>query len=119
MKQLSAALCIIMLSVFASLTFAGELPSCNDLTSIANSVDEVAIAFDQAGEITEGDEIDTALRELVKALKEIASIENNAQLTDSVNLLVDSYNDMDKDGFSESLDLISVTLDDLYNRDCG
>ncbi len=55
---------------------------------------------------------------MVDALKVIAAAEDNRKLSDSVNDLVDSFNNMDKPAFVKSLDQVSADLDDIYKRDC-
>jgi len=53
---------------FAPQTRAGELPSCNDLSDMANGPDDRVDALQKLGAITEGDEVDSALGELAEAL---------------------------------------------------
>lgn len=119
MKPIIAAIALFSLLVLplASIS-ASELPSCEDLTNIANALDELAEAFNSTGSIPEGGEVDTVLGDLVNALEDIAQIEGNATLSNAVANLADAYDSMDSDGFSASLEDVTVTFDELYNRDC-
>ncbi len=107
-----------LLALFSSATLAQELPSCEDLTDMADALDQVGAAFDQAGAIYEGDEIDVALGELVDALYIVAEVENNNAMTNAVNSLTKAYDDMDSERFRLSLDSVVANLDRLYRRDC-
>ena len=92
--------------------------SCDDLTGLANALDDIAVAFENAGTISEGDVIDTALGEIVDAVIMVAEVENEGRLNTAVDRFVKGYNNMDADMFSLGLDSVITNLDRLYNRDC-
>jgi len=98
--------------------FVQAKPSCADLDEVATVLDQVAEAFEQTGEIREGGEIDNALGSLVEALFAIADSEGDRRLSRNVESLADGWENMDADGFANSLDGIITNLDRLYRRDC-
>ncbi len=120
MKEFFRILCfVVFLSFFSFVTTAAERPTCEELTDIANDLDEISAAFAAAGTIKEGDEVDRALGEIVDALANIATVENENALTDSVNSLTDAYDKMDGEKFGLSLDSVTSNIDRLYRRDCN
>ena len=117
MKSLLRAFTLVGLLCFSSLSMA-EKWSCDELTELANDLDTIADAFDEAGTIREGDDIDQALGDIVDAIVLIADIENQSALNRSVDNLIKAYNDMDSDMFAMALDSVITNLDRLYRRDC-
>jgi hypothetical protein len=111
-----AVIFIFSLTGFGAL--ASEKPTCEDLTEIADILDEISAAYSDAGTITEGDEVDVALGEIVDALYLIAEAENERHMTDAVNSLTDAYDKMDGEKFGLALDSVIANMDRLYRRDC-
>ncbi len=119
MKRICYVFCFAVIFIFTCLPVSAvEGMSCQDLTEIANAVDDIGIAFSQLDNIQEGGEFDQALGDLVEALLIIASLENETSLTRSVTSMKNAYNNMNADKFTTSLDRVSLNLDKLYNRDC-
>lgn len=117
MKSLFKIFTLVSLLCFSHLALA-EKWSCDELTELANDLDMIAEAFDEAGTIEEGDEIDQALGEIVDAIILIAEIENESALNRSVDSLLSAYNDMNGEMFALALDSVITNLDRLYRRDC-
>jgi uncharacterized Zn finger protein len=119
MKKFPYILTIVFFLFFHCLTAtAAEKPSCEDLTEIADDLDEISAAFAKVETIREGDETDRALGEIIDALILIAETENEKALSDSVSSLTDAYNKMDSEKFGLSIDSVTANLDRLYRRDC-
>ena len=119
MKKILYVLSIVIVSsFFCSISVAAEKPTCQELTLMADSLDEVSSAFAEAKTITEGDKVDQSLGELVDSLRLLANVENEAALSNAVNSLLDAYNNMDSEKFGLSLDSVITNLDRLYRRDC-
>ncbi|MCF6246308.1 MAG: hypothetical protein L3J69_02995 [Desulfobacula sp.] len=97
---------------------AAEKPTCEDLTQIADALDEISAAFSDAGTIEEGDAVDVALGEIVDALYLISEAEDERHVTDAVNSLTDAYDKMDGEKFGLALDSVVSNMDRLYRRDC-
>ena len=98
---------------------AGEKATCQDLDDMAAVLDELAGIMDKgAGEIREGDETDTALKELVEGLLVVAESENESDLHDYVDQLAGAWEKMDGPKFTEALDGVAGSLDRLIKRDC-
>ncbi len=120
MKKLVYVLSLVLfLSLGGFVTGAwAEKPTCDDLTEMADALDEVAEAFEDAGNIREGDKVDRALGELVDALITISEMENEQSFSRAVDNLTRAYDDMDADNFGMSLDSVITNMDRLYRRDC-
>lgn len=114
---LTVIFCMLVIPCFTA--GASEKFTCDDLTELANDLDDIAVAFDEAGVIREGDDIDVALGEIVDALIMVAEIENEDTMYNAVDSLVDAYNRMDGERFGLSLDSVILNLDRLYRRDCN
>lgn len=80
-------LCLTLITPFSAL-FAQELPSCDELAEIGDVFDEVAEVLEDVGYIAEDSELDVALGEIVDALEELADVEANRSLKNSVRQLV-------------------------------
>ncbi len=110
---------LVLCSMLAgSAVYAQSEVSCDDLTQIANGLDEVSAAFNQLQEIHEGDEVDQALGQIVDVLQMLAEHENDDALTNSVNNLVDSFNNMNAQDFEVALKQVTAGVDRLNRRDC-
>ena len=110
---------ILFFSMTGFTAVASEKPTCEDLTQIADDLDEISAAFSDAGTIEEGDAVDVALGEVVDALYWISEAENDERyLTDAVNSLTDAYDRMDGEKFGLALDSVVTNMDRLYRRDC-
>ena len=119
MKRFIVVISVLVLCAFPCFTvLAQEKLTCADLTDIANDLDDIAVAFDNAGVIEEGDVIDQALGEIIDALILLSDIENDPGMTRGVDNLIKAYNNFDGSGFAVSLDSVIVSLDRLYDRDC-
>lgn len=92
--------------------------SCDDLTQIANGLDEVSTAFNQLHEIREGDEVDQALGQIVDALTLLAEHEQDGALSEAVDYLIDSFNNMSAPDFEAALKQVTAEVDRLNRRDC-
>jgi hypothetical protein len=93
--------------------------SCDDLTTMANTLDDVADAFAESGHmIEEGDFIDVTLADLTTALIEIADAEGDVELSRNVNAMASAWEDADIDGFQAALDNVIAAMDRLNERDC-
>jgi len=99
---------------------AGELPSCDDLTQMAQALDELSVAFQQdADTIHEGDKVDQTLGSLVDSLNTIADAEQDAGLDNAVDALDNAWENMDGGAFSAALDSVILNFARLHKRDCG
>ena len=104
--------------MFSSLTYAQELPSCDELDGMIEVLDELADALDSKGNIPECSPLDEALGELVDALEEVASIEENQALSYSIKVMNSAweYNEWNK--FKIGLDGAINSLDRIYYNEC-
>ena len=119
MKRFILVVSVLLFCAFPCVTVtAQEKLSCEELTEIANDLDEIAVAFEDAGDIEEGDAVDEALGELVDALIALSDIENDSAMNRAVDNLIEAYNNFDGDGFADSLDNVILNLDRLNRRDC-
>ncbi len=119
MKQGIYSIGIILIFIFSCLTAtAGERLTCDELTDLANDLDGIAVAFDNVGTITEGDEIDRALGEIVDVIILVADIENEAAMNNAVDSLISAYDSFNSEKFALSLDSVILNLDRFYRRDC-
>ena len=110
---------LISLGFFGILpSFADDRLSCDDLADVADQLDIIADAFHKTDSISEGDEVDRALGQVVDALITISRVENEPALTDAVNSLTSAYNSMNSEKFGLSLDSVITNLDRLNRRDC-
>lgn len=116
MKKIISVIALTLFMSFSS--YGAEKVSCEDLTEVADALDELGAAFKETATIREGDEIDKILGEVVDVITEIAELENESSLLDSADSLVSAYNDMDSERFSLSIDSVTANLDRLYRRDC-
>ncbi|OMH37509.1 hypothetical protein [Motiliproteus sp. MSK22-1] len=113
---------VLGLTAFFSLTgftaVASEKPTCEDLTQIADDLDEISAAFADVETIKEGDAVDVALGEIVDALYWVSEAEGEDHMTAAVNSLTDAYDNMDGEKFGLALDSVVANMDRLYRRDC-
>lgn len=110
---------LLILAPFICFNAQGsEKFSCDDLTSLANDLDTIAVAFESAGTIHEGDEVDQALGGILDALQLVTDIEDEPRLDSAVDSLFNAYNQMDGEKFSLALDSVVINIDRLYRRDC-
>lgn len=109
---------IFILAMTGFTAIASGKPTCEDLTEIADDLDEVSAAFSDAGTIEEGDAVDVALGEIVDALYWLSEAEGESHMTDAVNSLTDAYDKMDGEKFGLALDSVVANMDRLYRRDC-
>lgn len=121
-KQIAPFITLFFALFFAlSLSFtvkANDKFTCEDLTDLANTLDDVAIAITEVDAIEEGDELDQALGSLLEALDLVAKVENETRLNQAVDKIFSAYNNMDRDKFDSALESVTVNLDKLYLRDC-
>lgn len=116
-KTMMAGVLALGLSVHGW-AMAADKPSCDDLTEMANALDEVANAMEAQGSIKEGSADDTALKELVDALKVVATVEGNQNLATSVNRMESTWHAMDWSGFVTNLDNTTSIFDAILTLDC-
>lgn len=122
MKSLFA----VVLGILALLPFGAcatawdaDLTSCDDLRRISVELEQVSKTFAKnAHRITEGDELDQLLGELIDALDDIADAEKDKTLDKALDALTDAYNKMDAERFGASLKRVISSFDKLYRRDC-
>lgn len=95
-----------------------ELPSCDELTDIANVLDDVNDELDRLGTIEEDSELDQALGDVITALEDIARIEDSKRLDKAVRRLAKAWDDMQLDDFQDALDAVAVSFDKIYNAEC-
>ena len=108
---------IICLGLSNTQVLADEL-SCDDLVDIANTAEEVRDALVEIGTITEGDEVDTALSELIDALGDVAEYEGNSVLADQIETMDEGWEDMDGDTLMSGLQGAINSVDTLIDNDC-
>ena len=111
----------VMLSLFlfsSSPSFAAEKVSCDDLTELANDLEDIAREFNKTRTFREGSEVDKSLSTLVDSLRVLAKSENEAALNNSIDWLEDAYGRMDAKLFSHRIAGVVTQLDHLHRRDC-
>jgi hypothetical protein len=109
---------IFLLMFSMSALQAGEKLSCDDLDGLAGSLDELATAFENAGTIETGGELDNALAEVIDALYAVADVEQERDLDTYVGNLESGWKKMDAGMFAQSMDDVIGSLDRLLKRDC-
>ncbi|MCE5334609.1 MAG: hypothetical protein LLG06_08440 [Desulfobacteraceae bacterium] len=103
----------------SALALKAELPDCDDLKKISQALEQLSKVFETSSDkITEGDELDKSLGELIDALGAIAKAERDSSLNKALITLTEAYNNMDADKFSVCLKEIITAFDRIYRRDC-
>lgn len=97
---------------------AAELPSCDDLAELANTLEEMEIALKEVGTIAEGDEVDVALGDVVDALLVVADVENDSYLNKSVGRLSLAWEDMDGGRLMDALNDVIGDFDAIIGKEC-
>ena len=92
--------------------------SCDDLAGLSDMTVEVRDALVELGTINEGDEVDTALGDLIDGLLDVAEYEGNATLEDQVNSMADGWENMDGNQLMQGLNGAINSLDTLLSNDC-
>ena len=106
------------LSLFTLSAHAQEV-SCDDLTDMADVLDEVADIFANGLDGVEEDGyVDTQLAELTAAVTEVAAAEGDRGLSRNAGRMRAAWQEMDADGFQDALDNVIGAVDRLYYRDC-
>lgn len=116
MKKIIFALALAALSMNVS---AEEKFTCDDLDGLSATITEVSTALQQVGSIQEGDEVDSALRELIDGLKLVAQVENESDLNDFVAQTEAGWTNMDGTQLAGGLSGTQGSLDRLIARDCN
>lgn len=109
---------VLLLMLMGSFAHAQEQLSCDELGGVADGLDQIAVALQQTDTITEGDEVDTALGEIIDALHLVAKSEQEDDLNHHVSELDQAWEDMNFNNFTHALDNVIASLDRLYKRDC-
>lgn len=119
MKQIikKLTLCSLLAGLNCTQVMAEEL-SCDDLADIGNTAEEVRDALYEIGTITEGDEVDEALGDLIDQLGIIAEIEGNPVLEDQIETMGDGWERMDGESLVEGLQGAINSVDTLISNDC-
>ena len=118
MSKLIPNLLITVFLCLAAPIKANELPSCNDLADMANTLEEMEGALKTIEKITEGDEVDKALGEVVEGLKTIALVENDAHLSESVLQLSSAWEKMDGNQLMAALKNTIDDFDVIIGKEC-
>ena len=117
MKKLKLLAFCLLFSAFGS-TNAQEL-SCDDLIDLGDTAVGVRDALIEVGTINEGDEVDSALGDLIDGLLGIAEYEGNASLEDQVNTMADGWENMDGNLLMQGLNGAINSVETLISNDCG
>ena len=107
---------ILVFSCFTSVS-AQEL-TCDDLISISDTSAEVRDALIELGTINEGDEVDSALNDLIGGLEEVAEYEGNYALEDQIEMMSEGWEDFDGDALMSGLNGAISSMDALISNDC-
>lgn len=113
-----------LIGLFMAGPALAEPPSCDDLATMANALDQLSQVMVEIGEtvdpeeIADGSEFDNAMGEIVDGLIVVAEAEEDATLTASVDSMVDAWNNSDWEKFRLSLDSVTLTFARLYQADC-
>jgi hypothetical protein len=81
----------------ASTQALAQALSCDSLAEVGDTATEVRDALYEIGTITEGDEVDMALDELIDGLWMIAEAEGNDALEDQIDAMTEGWEEMDGD----------------------
>ena len=93
--------------------------SCEDLTDMADVLDEVAEAVASLdGDIEVDGYLDNQLGELTAEIMNIANIEGDSGLSRNANRMARAWENEDADSFVDALDNVIDAMDRLYYRDC-
>ena len=111
------AACLLMTGLGTSNAFAEQL-SCDDLADVGDAAELVRNALIEIETISEGDEVDSALGELINDLKVIASYEGNAVLEEQIAIMDDGWEQMDGDTLMSGLEGAIDSVDTLISNDC-
>ncbi|MCB2226474.1 MAG: hypothetical protein KQH53_07320 [Desulfarculaceae bacterium] len=114
---LALAMCLALFP--AGAMAAQELPSCAELEEMVNTLDQAAEALVKVGSIEQGSELDKNLGTLSNALADVANVEQDQDLIDSVNLMGTSWQKNDWEDMKEGLDGVIESLIKIIKRDCG
>ena len=95
-----------------------QLTSCDDLTEVANALDEIKDALKEVGSIRAGSEDDKTLRGVVDDLHTIASVEKEPELDAALKKLEAAWEKMDWKAFATHLEKVTAIFDKMYRRDC-
>ena len=118
MKMFAASIAfLVMLCAGVSLQ-AAELPSCDELSELANTLEEMESALKQVGTISEGDEVDAALGDVVDTLLAVAEVENDSYLNKSVGRLSLAWQDMDGERLMSALKDVIGDFDAIIGKEC-
>ena len=104
--------------VFSWSVLANEDVSCDDLIDVANSSEEVRNSLTEIEIISEGDEVDSALGELIDALLDFAELEDNDVLQEHINTMDQGWEAMDGELLMNGLNGAIGSLDTLISNDC-
>jgi hypothetical protein len=108
-----------LIFVFSCFTSASAQEfSCDDLISISDSTAEVRDALIELGTINEGDEVDSALNDLIGELEDVAEYEQNYALEAQVAMMSDGWTDLDGDALMSGLNGAISSMDSLISYDC-
>ncbi|MCB1176695.1 MAG: hypothetical protein KDK36_03855 [Leptospiraceae bacterium] len=117
MKNIMISFIILMVTSFTSIS--AEKLSCDDLTDIANTLDEVSAALKSAGKIEEDSEPDKALRDILDALHQLVKAEKGEKaLAANVKSMEKAWQAMNWKAFRQSLDRVIGSIDKINHRDC-
>lgn len=107
--------------LFLSMSFnvpATEKFSCDELEESIDDLDDIAEGFHAAGDIREGDAVDVALRDVVDSLHIYAAVEKEGNLSYYVNEMELAWQNMDGNNFSNALEGVIESMEQLLRRDC-
>lgn len=117
MKFFASKLLVSVLIVFSFSSLMAD-SSCQDLKSNVRTLDELAVALSDTGEIAEASELDKALGEVVEALQLLADTEEDQALYASVIMLTDSWENNDWTQFKIALDSTTNNINRIYAKGC-
>ena len=108
---------LLVFGLASTHTFAQEL-TCDDLADIGDTAVDVRDALYEIGTITEGDDVDMALEELIDGLWIIAEAEGNDVLEEQIETMDEGWEYMDGELLMSGLQGAINSVDTLLSNDC-
>ncbi len=106
-------------SAFPAPVESMDLLSCDDLAFVADDLAYISDGMAEGVPIEEGDELDSALADVVDALYSVAESEENEILYDAALSLDYAWEEMDRDAFVDALDVAVYEFDSIYIAECS
>lgn len=96
-----------------------DVLSCDELAVVADDLTYIGNSMEEGVPIGEGDELDSALADVVESLYYVADSEESESLYDAVLSLDDAWEAMDRDAFVDALDAVVDDFDAIYDDECA